>query len=219
MNAAQATYRDASRLLTALSIPGTAKTCPEAVVDFGGLIMFSRRESEERPELRLEEFLDLDDSCTIEEAFCAVFAAYADDEKYETLANGNGYLAGIAVEFDPTLVAATLHLHGHKYYFHHRNVSEQSEAQVAFDPSTAREGWEDEPEWKRYQAATAEFQRMHDRYFRGIRTISTIAGPELEKISSVIAGHRPPYKSLKELLADDLNATIASLNAVFEAKQ
>lgn len=203
VNAAQANALDAARLLIALSIPGLAKESPEAVKDFGGLVLYSIDEHEERPELCLAPFLHLGMRSKLETVLARIINAYGDEKKLDVMENGGPYLPSISVEFSPIMTAATVRLYGHKYYFHHLNFERQV-ASMDVDIFTASEA-----DLAEYKASSDEFHRLHNRYFCGIRQTIEIAGPELRNVGEMLAGHREPgvIDEVAELLASQFEAS------------
>ena len=184
-HAANATALDAARLLIAMSVPGHAKDSPEAVADFGGLVMYQASEADERPKLRIAVFLGLETPCSLESTLAAIIAAYGDEQTYSLLANKGPYLTGIRCKIYPVLTAATVNIGPHQYEFHHPNTERLSALDYDFSDMND-EGYAE------HAAAHAEFERLHDRYFRGIRQTSEVVGPELCKIGEMLADKRAP---------------------------
>lgn len=197
---ADATPLDAARLLIALSVDAYAKDAPQTVRDFGRL-----RCSRETPlrgesnriqydKLRMAKLLRLPADAALEDVLAAIIAAYGgEDEEAATILDVHsgrwGQYPGTIVTIRSISVDAQASIGGHRYLF-----EQPVHGIITQTLLKKKSGQADAATTAEYEAASAEYARLHKTYYRGIRRESTIATPEIVKIGEMLAGYREPGK-------------------------
>lgn len=200
---ADATELDAARLLIAIMVDGYAKEAPQILKDFGRLkcggefLAIDENGVLHHPDLRMSELLDMPQNPELEDVIAALIGAYGGaNTEAEKILRANMWGAVETYPMCRLIIpsgtpTAEIQIAGHRYFFHSNSQAKapgSSRASGGISPYDQR--LEDE--------SRAEFQRLHKRYFRVIRTERSICQAEFTQIGEMLTGRRQPGEILSD---------------------
>ena len=191
--AAKATPMDAARLLIALMIDGKIKNAPQAVRDFGQLVLFSQQSSGHR-QISLEMLCGLPAGHTFEEGLAALIGIWGNEGVIRAIRRRSGRLGvppAFAASIQDDSVTGHIILGDASYHYlhptEHRLMTEPPE-QGSSDPRSKEKATISMLLYEEWSS----LNEVRSRYQSGIESQRSVRPTLLRPLGEVVADLRKP---------------------------